>query len=310
MAWFWAAICSALLLGLYDSAKKRALQVNGVFQVLLSTTAICSLFFMPLILSSLFGWGLGDGTIFEMPQGTAEQHIKLIIKAVIVSLSWIFGFYGLKHLPLSTVGIIKATRPVFVLLGCIILFGEHLNLMQWAGVIIAMTALFLLGRSSKSEGIDFAHNKWIFCMAASVLFGVISALYDKYIMKEMNAIFVQGWCDLYIALILAIIVIAMNHAYTRSQPSGENVTDAPRKFRWDWTILEIAFFITISDFLYFYSLSRPDSLLAVVSILRRSSVLVTLVCGAVVFREKNIRAKTLETILLLAGMILLVLGSR
>jgi len=302
MIWLWAAVGSALLLGLYDVAKKSALQRNGVLDVLLWSTVVSTLPFSPLIISSLAGWHLAEGTMFEMNRGTSSNHLQIMVKAFLVTLSWISGFLGLKHLPITTVGIIKASRPVFVILGCILIFGERLNFCQWAGVVTAMTALYLLGRSSRREGIDFKRNKWVFCMAASVLFGVMSALFDKYIMREMDAIFVQGWCNLYISFFMAAIVICIRAFKGR----GGAILPA---FRWDWTIVVIALFITVADFLYFYSLSCSDSLLSVISILRRSSVVVTFLFGAVMFHEKNLWAKGLETLLLLFGMALLLFGS-
>jgi Predicted membrane protein len=310
MIWLWAAVLSALLLGLYDVFKKKALRINDVMHLLLCTTAISTLFFLPLILSSIFGWGLADGTVFELPACGLREHLLIIVKAFIVTLSWVFGLFGLKHLPITTVGIIKASRPVFVLIGCIFIFGERLNALQWIGVIVAIVALFLLGRSSKKEGIDFTNNKWIFCMAASVLFGVLSALFDKYIMKQMKPMFVQGWCNFYITVILAITIAIMQLIANRRHAEASVVKgEVLTKFRWDWLIPVIAVFITASDFLYFYSLTGSDSLLSVISMLRRSSVIVTFICGAIMFKEGHLREKGFAMGLLLAGMALLVFGT-
>ncbi len=302
MIWLWTSIISAVLLGLYDAAKKKSLDKNGVFDVLLYATAISTLFFLPLLLSSLFGWGLGAGTVFDVPQGSAVDHLTVASKALLVAASWIFGILGMKHLPLTTVGIIKASRPVFVLLGCIFLFDERLNFLQWGGVTIAIVALYLLSRSSLREGISFAHNKWIYCMAGSVIFGVASALYDKYIMSHFNQVFVQGWGNLYLTVIFAAAVLL---AAFSARKKGEPV----QRFRWDWTILLIAIFITVSDFMYFYSLSCEGSMLSVISMLRRSSVVITFICGALLFKEQNLRAKAIEMLLLLVGMALLLFGS-
>ena len=302
MIWLWTSILSAVLLGLYDVAKKQSLRKNGVFDVLLFATAISTLFFAPLLLSSLFGWGLGSGTVFDVPQGSASDHLIVLSKALLVAASWIFGILGMKHLPLTTVGIIKASRPVFVLIGCIFLFGERLNLMQWVGVLIAIVALYLLSRSSLREGISFSHNKWVYCMAGSVIFGVASALYDKYIMGHFNQVFVQGWGNFYLTVIFAVSVL-LNAVLCRRK--GKVV----QKFRWDWTVFLIAVFITVSDFMYFYSLSCEGSMLSVISMLRRSSVIITFVCGAFLFKEHNLRAKALEMLMLLLGMALLLFGS-
>lgn len=298
--WLWAAVGSAILLGFYDVFKKDASSHNGVLHILLHATALSTLFLMPFILSSLFGWGIGNGTVFEMQRGTAHEHLLVFVKAMIVSVSWITGLMGLKNLPITTAGTIKASRPVFVLLGSILIFGERLNLWQWVAIIIAMFALWLLGYTSKKEGVDFARNKWIFCMWVAVFTGVISALMDKQLMASMKPMFVQSWCNFYIVLIMAVIVLAGRFGHSKYyQP-----------YHHDWAVWLIAIFITASDFLYFLSLSSPGSMLSVVSMLRRSSVIITFICGALFFKEKNLRSKGIAMLILLGAMAILVFSSR
>lgn len=298
--WIWAAVFSAILLGIYEVAKKQASTCNGVLHILLYGTAIGALFFMPFIISSVFELGLAEGTPLEMHRGTLNDHLLIILKSLIVTISWILGLFGLKNLPITTVGPIKASRPVFILLGSILIFGEHLNAYQWIGVVITITALFLLSISSKNEGVDFTRNKWIYCMFGSVFAGVVSALIDKKIMTWMSPIFVQSWCNFYITLMMAIIVVVCRLSKSRLY----------EKFTWDWTIVWIAVFLTVSDFLYFYSLTDPDAMISVVSLLRRCSVIVTFIAGAIFFKEGNIRSKALILLLLLAGAAILVFGSR
>ena len=303
MMWLWAAVASAFLLGFYDVAKKRASTRNDVLHILLYATGLSTCFFLPLILSSLFGWGWADGTVFEMQRGTPKEHLMIFIKSLIVSISWITGLMGLKNLPITTAGTIKTSRPVFVLIASILLFGERLNLWQWAGILVALVALWLLGRTSKKEGVDFVRDKWIICMWVAVLSGVVSAIMDKYLMgtnyMALKTMFVQSWCNFYVTLIMAVAVLVARF-------SGSKVY---KPYRHDWAIVIIAVFIAASDFLYFYSLSRPGSMLAVVSMLRRSSVIVTFVCGAILFKENYLRQKGLALAILLLGMALLVIGT-
>ena len=132
--WIFLAACSSFLLGLYDAAKKQALQKNGVLAVLLAATALSTLFVSPFLSA-----------------GPWSDHLKLMLKAVLVTSSWVSGMVGLKLLPLTTVSTIKGSRPLFVVLFSVILFGEKLSLLQWAGVVIVLGALFLLGHTSKAD---------------------------------------------------------------------------------------------------------------------------------------------------------------
>ena len=136
--WLSLAFLSAALLGLYDVSKKQALRDNAVIPVLFLNTFFSMLIFFPLILLSAIG--VLDDTIFYVPMCGWEVHKYILLKAIIVLSSWMFGYFGMKHLPITIVGPINATRPVMVLLGALLIFGERLNVWQWVGVLLAMAS--------------------------------------------------------------------------------------------------------------------------------------------------------------------------
>lgn len=297
--WVSLAFLSALLLGLYDVAKKRSLKDNAVLPVLWLNTLFSSIIFLPALLDSAFGGGWLDGSLLETTSGTLHDHARVFLKAVMVLSSWIFGYFGIKHLPLTIVGPINATRPVLTLCGAMLIFGERLNGYQWVGVILAIVSLYLLSRSSKKEGVDFAHNRWILCVAAAAIIGVGCGLYDRHIMFSMNAVFVQSWYTLYQFLLMSIIVAALWLPKRHEQ-----------KFHWSWAIPMISILLTAGDMAYLHALRDGAAMIAVVAMIRRSSVVVSFACGAVLFGERNLKAKALDLVLILIGMIFLYIGSR
>ena len=280
--WLWMTLGSALMLGIYDVFKKQALKNNSVLWVLLAATALSTLFLSPFLSS-----------------GPVEDHLRLILKAVLVTTSWVSGLIGLKLLPITTVSTLKASRPFFVVLFSIVLFGEQLNGWQWGGVALALLALTLLSVSSKKEGIAFSKSKGIAAMAVSILAGVASALYDKHMIAGMEPLFLQSWGNFYITVLLAICV------GVKALVDGQK----REKFHWDWLIVVIAVFITGADMLYFFALKQEGALLSVISLMRRCSVVVTFVVGAIVFREHRVKEKAVDLAILLAGMALLLYGS-
>lgn len=282
--WVLLAVFSAVLLGFYDVAKKQSLKKNGVLTVLLVATALSTLFLSPF-----------------MKLGPVDDHLRLAFKAVMVTASWISGMEALRLLPLTTVSTIKASRPVFVVLFSILLFGEKLNLMQWAGVIIVLLALYILGFTSRSDTTKKARTSGFIWMAVSIVTGVASALYDKHIIQSMEPMFVQSWTNLFITVIVGLCILVK-----RLVPGPEGV-EPP--FRFDWMIVLVAVLITAADALYFIALKQPDALLSVISVVRRTSVLVTFLCGAWLFREGNIKAKGLNMLLMVLGVALLLIGS-
>ena len=183
--WLVLAFLSAALLGFYDAFKKKALSGNAVIPVLFLNTLFSSLIFLPFIVMSYTGNSL-DGTMFHVAEGGWEVHKYIVLKSFIVLSSWIFGYFGMKHLPLTIVGPINATRPVMTLVGALLVYGEVLNLYQWIGVILAIISFAMLSRSGKKEGIDFKHNKWIYFIVLAAVAGAVSGLYDKYLMAPVS----------------------------------------------------------------------------------------------------------------------------
>lgn len=298
--WLILAFLSALLLGFYDVAKKQALRDNSVPAVLLLNTFFSSLIFLPSIVSTLSGGGWFDVTAYRIPLGTLHDHILVALKAVIVLSSWAFGYYGIKHLPITIVGPINATRPVMVLIGALLIFGERLNALQWIGVGLAILSLFMLSRAGRREGIDFGHNVWIVCVAAAAMLGAASGLYDRYLMQRLEPIFVQGWYNLYQTIIMIVVMTLMRLLDSRSAA----------RFHWSWAIPMISILLTAADMAYFVALSDTDAMISVVSMIRRGSVVVSFACGALLFRERNLKAKALDLALIIIGMVFLYFGSR
>lgn len=312
--WVVYALVSASLLGLYDVFKKKSLQGNAVIPVLLINTVICTLFFLPSIVGSLTGMISPDSSLY-IPDGGWHEHKLVIIKAFVVLSSWVCGYFAIKKLPLTIVGPVNATRPVMTLVGAMLIFGERLNLLQWAGVCMAIFSFWMLSRSGKKEGIDFKSNVWVLLLVAAAVLGACSGLYDKYLMASSGAgldrLFVQGWYNLYQAVIMGIIMLLVwlperKRALDRAVP-GTGPDYVP--FVLKWTIPFISLALTAADLAYLYTLTMPGAMISVVSMIRRSSVLVSFVFGAVVFHEKNLRSKALDLVFVLLSLILLLLGT-
>ena len=288
--WWALAFLSALLLGFYDSFKKASLKENAVIPVLFLNTLFSSLILLPFAIRTGFG-------------GWAVQKY-ILLKSCIVLSSWLSGYYAMKHLPLTIVGPVNATRPVLVLVGAMILFGERLNLYQWTGVILAVISFLLLSRSGRKEGIDFRTDRWVWCLILSAITGAISGLYDRFLMAPSGAgldrIQVLAWYNIYqcgmMAAMAALIWFPRRNEGT--------------PFRWRWTIPCISLFLCGADYVYMTALSDPDALVSVVSMIRRGSVVVSFLFGALAFKEKNLRSKAFDLALVLIGMVFLYLGSR
>jgi drug/metabolite transporter (DMT)-like permease len=303
--WLLFAFLSALLLGCYDVFKKRSLINNAVIPVLLLNTFICALIFAPSIVGSQLGV-IKPCDLLYIPMGRLSDYLYVTVKALIVLSSWICGYYSIKHLPLTIVGPINATRPVLVLVGAMLIYGERLNLWQWVGVLLAIISFYLLSRSSKQEGIKFQENKWVGLLLLAALLGASSGLYDKFLLQPVDqgglglqALFVQGWYNIFqfvIMLLIAYLIWWKKRHYTT-------------KFVWRWEIVCISLFLTLADMAYFYALNDSDAMISVVSMVRRGSVIISFAFGYFLFKEKNVKSKLFDLLLVLLSMICLYLGT-
>ena len=300
------AFLSATLLGFYDSFKKESLRDNAVIPVLFLNTLFASLIFLPFIILS-YNTTVLDGSIFHVASGGWHEHKYIIGKSIIVLSSWIFGYFGMKHLPLTIVGPINATRPVMVLVGALLVFGERLNVYQWIGVALAVASFFMLSRSGKKEGIDFKHDKWIYFIVLAAVLGAVSGLYDKYLMAPaesggvgLNSMMVQSWYNIYQCFMMLVMLLIIWYPKRKSSTP----------FHWHWGIILISVFLSAADFVYFYALSFPDAMISIVSMVRRGSVIVSFLFGAMMLHEKNLKSKMVDLLLVLLGMVFLYIGSK
>lgn len=288
--WVALALISALCLGFYDICKKLSLRDNNVLMVLFLNTLFCTLLMAPFAINGILhgNWGMGN---------TLGGHLMIVIKAVIVLSSWILGYFSIKHLPLTIAAPVNASRPVMVLVGAVLIFGERLNLLQWAGVALGFFSLFFISRIGGREGFSLRSSKWLWLSIGSAFMGAVSALYDKALMHRFAPLEVQSWYNFYQLIIMDALL-----GFLMTRNPGP-------KLKWRTTIIFISIFLTVADLAYFYALSIPGSLVAVVSMIRRGSVVVSFVYGVVALHEKDIRAKTIDLTILLIGLGLLVLGS-
>lgn len=299
--WVFLALGSAVLLGLYDVFKKLSLNENAVLPVLFLSTLTAALVVFPFVLGSSLAPAFFQELGFYVPHLSSYEHLLVLIKSVIVVSSWIFAFHAMKHLPITIISPVRATGPIWTLAGAIVLFQEHLNAIQWVGVLITLVFFYLLSTAGKLEGIHFNRNIWIFSIIAATLLGAASGLFDKYILRRIDRVGVQAWFSFY-QVVVMLPAIAM---FRWKKPKSVRPV-----FQWRWSIPLIAIFLLFADYLYFYALSIPESMISIVSALRRGGVLVAFSIGAFLFKEKNIRTKGIYLLGILLGILIISYGSR
>ncbi|MDP4203134.1 MAG: EamA family transporter [Bacteroidota bacterium] len=296
--WLLLGALSALLLGIYDVAKKVSLQKNAVIPVLFSSIVISCLILSPLPILSHYLPDTMKGTLLYVPPMDGRAHFYILLKSLLVLSSWLFGYFAMKHLPITIVTPIEATRPLWTLLGALVIFSERLSPYQWIGVSVTLISFYLFSMVGKKEGVVFHNNKWVFFIILAALTGAASGLYDKFLMREFNRVGVQVYYLFYQAIIMGIITLFLWYPKRK--------TSTP--FQWRYSIIGISVFLTLADFVYFFALSDPDAMISLLSTVRRAGVVVSFSIGAFVFREKNIKIKFICLAGVITGTLILLLG--
>lgn len=297
--WFLLALASAFCLGFYDVLRKYSLRENAVLPVLLCSTLASSVMMLPLLLTSFAG-GISPDSWLYIPAISFHEHCLLMIKAAIVLASWIFVYYGLKHLPLSIVSPIRATAPVWTLVGALVIFAERPNSVQWIGLVVTLCFFFAFNFAGKREGIDFRSNKWVWSVVIGTLIGSCSALFDKYLIayEHVNRMAILCYYSFYQVLFNIPLLFIIWWSNRKSQP-----------FRWKWSIPCIGFIIIIADFLYYGAINSEGALISLISPLRRSNALVAFLLAYFIFHEHNMKRKGICLLGILSGIGIIVLGS-
>jgi uncharacterized membrane protein len=298
MNWIVASLLSALLLGVYELCTKHAVEKNAVVPVLFFSTLTGAAVWGALLLAQVVHPGTLPASLVTDPI-TPVQHLQLLLKSAIVAASWVFTYFALKHLPLSLGSPIRATSPLWTLVGAILILGERPTWLETVGVLTTLASFVGLSVAGSHEGVHFHRNKWVWYLIAGTLFGAVSSLYDKYLLgrAHFSVPTVQAWFSIYLVVLFTPVAIGWKLRWW-----------SRNEFHWRWSIPFIAFFLLAADYIYFGALRNPHSLVSVVMSLRRGSTLVGFAGGLLLFGEKNGWQKFPAVIGIIAGIVLTVLG--
>jgi drug/metabolite transporter (DMT)-like permease len=295
--WMYLGLLAALFLGLHNLCKKHAVQGNEVFPVLFGTIATGFLVLFPLFISSLYAPEFTKQIGFHINRIPLNTHGFIFLKSMLMSASWVLAFHALKHLPITIVTPIRSAGPFFTFIGAILIYQEQPTLSQWMGFILIISSVVIYSKIGKKEGINFKRNKWIFAIIGATFLGASSGLYDKFLIQNLtlNPQTLQFWFCFYTLLILLVILMITWFPYAKKREA----------FKWRWSIIAVGILLQAADYFYFKALQDPDALIMLLSAIKRSQLIIAVVIGGLVFKEKNKRKKLVPLVGILLGVFLI-----
>ncbi|MBQ0788075.1 MAG: EamA family transporter [Oceanihabitans sp.] len=295
--WMYLGLLAALFLGLHNLCKKHAVQGNEVFPVLLGTIGSGFLLLLPLYIGSIYFPEYTKEIGLHITSIAWKIHGFIFIKSMLMASSWILAYQALKHLPITIVTPIRSAGPFFTFIGAILIYKETPNFLQWIGFFLIIFSVILYSKIGKKEGINFKRNKWIFAIIGATFLGASSGLYDKFLIQNLalNPQTLQFWFCWYTVLILLIILSVTWFPFAKKR----------KAFKFRWTIIAVGVLLVAADYFYFKALQDPDALIMLLSAIKRSQLIIAVVIGGLVFKEKNKRKKLIPLFGILIGVFLI-----
>ena len=300
--WMYLGLFAALFLGLHNLCKKHAVKDNEVFPVLLGTILsgfvfVATFYFIPVFYPD---YAVNNNYIFQ--KISYNTHGFIFIKSLIMTSSWVLAYQSLKHLPITIVTPIRSAGPFFTFIGAILIYKENPNTYQWTGFLLIILSVFLYSKIGKQEGINFKTNKWVFAIIGATFLGASSGLYDKFLIQTLalNPQTLQFWFCLYTIVILLIILSITWFPYKEKR----------KAFKFRWSIIAVGILLQSADYFYFKALQDPKALIMLLSAIKRSQIIIAVVIGGIIFKEKNKRKKLVPLAGILIGVFLILYSTK
>lgn len=288
--WTCWILASAVFLAFYDLAKKASVRENAVLPVLLLATVAGGGAYVAVLGAA--------GGIPAAIDVSARDLSLICIKSAIVSTSWVLTYCALRSLPITIATPIRASAPAIVFIAAFFLYGEQPTVVQGLGIILVFTGYWAFSKAGKFEGIDFLRSRAVWFAIGGMCMSAVSSIWDKFILQKcaIPVETVQFWFQIGLVAIYSLLLTGQRALHIDR-----------RKFEWRWTIPATGILLAAADWLYFHGLAIPDVPISVGSLMRRFSVVITFILGAVFFKERNLKRKGIALAAILIGVILLCL---
>lgn len=285
--WMWLVLLYGVFKGFREIVKKKALEKNSTIEVLFLYTLLAFLMVLPDA-KNAFGM-------------EPKYYFYIALKSFVIFLAWMFSFKAIKKMPISLYGVLDLSRVLFATLLGVVVLQEVLGVFQMIGLALVSMGLLLLkykpgaraGKLAESgENVDI---KLVVIAFASCMLNAVSGLMDKILMKDISSSQLQFWYMLFLVLMyLAFIFV------TRTPIRMGSVL----KNYWIW-ILSILF--VIADRALFVANGMADSRITVMTLIKQSGCIVTILAGRFIFHEKNTGHKLVCAAIIIAGIVIAVL---
>lgn len=287
--WVGLILLYGVIKGIREVLKKKAMETNSIMEVLFFYTLIAFIMIIPF-----------SQDVFSV---SYKYHIALLFKAGVIFASWLCALNSIKRLPLSIYSVLDMGRILFSILLGVIFLGESLGGFQIVGMVLVVCGITLVNLKSKQSSEERASKRIILLVLASGILNAISSLSDKWLLstspdrwifgaETITSSQLQFWYMLYLTLLYGLYIIVK-----KEKIDVKKCIKCP----WIW-ILSLLF--VVADRALFIANSDPNSTVVVMTLVKQSSVLVTIALGKLVYKEKHIFYRVCCSLLIILGIMI------
>ena len=274
--WIGLVVFYGLAKGARDGLKKKATQQSGVIEVLFFHTALAFLMTIPF-----------SHNVVGMP---SIYHLWIFIKSFVIFLAWIFTFSSIKKMPVSFYGIMDSARMIFSTLIALMFLGESMTWPKGVGLLLVLSGIIIvnLGNHGADEKVK---AKFLVLSILSCLLNSISGVMDKKLlsMGEIDSSQLQFWFMLYLTVLYGAYILA------------RRIPISIKTVKTNYWIVLLSALLIIADRALFIANEDPESQVTVMTLIKQSSVIVTVLTGKLFFKEKQFLKRSICTVIVVAG---------
>jgi bacterial/archaeal transporter family protein len=292
--WMVFGLSAGCLLGLYDFWTKKAMDGNNVIPIVFWSSLFGALAWLPAFLPA----SEAVGVYVDWTKTNVHQQVLILIKGLAMTLSWVFAYYSIRELPMSFSGAVRASGPLWTLIGGLIVFDEYLSPIQLASVLISVFAYYILSQIGKAEGIRMLRSWPVFMMLAATILSAMTTVYDKFIVQELGlpVYGIQAYSAVHRCILAMLVFLAISCKRRAIMP-----------MRWSIYVPLVGLSWVGGELIYFFAIANPAANVTYLSIFRRLSLVVGFLLSVFLIGEKNVLRKSAIITLIVASVMVLIL---
>lgn len=276
--WIILVLIYGLLKGAREVCKKKSLEKNTVIEVLFFYTLFSFILVLP--------------NIANIESISIKLLCLIALKSFIIFLAWILSFHAIHAMPVSLYGILDLSRVLFATFLGISVLHEKMTIFRTIGLILVAAGLLLLKYRKKGKTSEHIHPAIVIAALASCMLNSVSGLMDKILMQHVTSNQLQFWYMLFLVIMYFLYV-------TISQTKTSFISSVKNPWIWAMAILFV-----IADKCLFVANGIEESKITVMTLIKQSGCIITILAGKFVFHEKNITHKLICAMTIIIGIVI------